>query len=121
MTESKLNGFQGLWKDSVSGSALRITIVIFFSLVAFIAFFFWRLPPEIPLAYSRPWGMAQLVAPYFLFVLLFISAGFVVINTFLASILFEAHQLLARIILWSTFLTALIINIAVMKIILLVI
>jgi hypothetical protein len=37
---------------------------------------YWRnLPPETPLLYSRPWGQDQLVSPYFLWILPFVSSG----------------------------------------------
>lgn len=85
---------------------------IFYSLFAIP-----RLPPQIPFFYSRPWGEDQLGRPYFLW---FLSLGFLLIgflNITLACLLYEKSSLLARILVWGSVLTALIIGLATFKII----
>jgi len=55
-------------------------------LLSFFAFFS-RLPPQLPLFYSRPWGEEQLVEPLFLFLPLIVAGGFLVLNLALARLI----------------------------------
>jgi Ni/Fe-hydrogenase subunit HybB-like protein len=110
-----------LWRDKISGRGLRVAFFLITFLVFLVIAFYWRLPPEIPLTYSRPWGSAQLVPSWFLF---FIILGFgllVVANSLLAAKIFEAEQLLARILVWMNTLAVLLVDVSVLRIVLLVV
>lgn len=112
--------FSLLWKDEVGGLALRLLLLQLTFLVVLLAVFAWRLPPEIPLMYSRPWGLAQLVPSSFLF---FVVAGVALLvgfNSYLSSVYFETEPLLARIVSWAGVLTVFLIDITVTRVFLLV-
>jgi len=47
----------------------KATIAFLLVQISLILFFWSKLPPEVPLFYSRPWGKEQLVNPWFLFLL----------------------------------------------------
>lgn len=55
-----------------------------------------RMPPEIPLYYSRPQGEAQIAPWWMLFALPLIMNGFVVLNGYLAKRLFKDNQLITQ-------------------------
>lgn len=48
------------------------------------AFKFPKLPPQVPLFYTKPWGESQLAAPYLLLLPIVISAAFLLVNTILS-------------------------------------
>ena len=114
------DAFSLVWFDRIGGRALRLSLFFFFFLLLMVGVSFLRIPPQIPLAYSRPWGVAQLVPSPFLFVLLLISFFLVVSNGVLASLLLPTEQLLARILLVISSLTLLLFDITVLRVILLI-
>lgn len=115
------NSLYKLWHNRVSGRALRLTFLLLAILVLLVAIFYWRLPPEIPLTYSRPWGIAQLVPSLFLFLLVGGLTSLVFANLIFAAKMLESEQLLAQIVVWINTLTVLLIVVTVVRVILLVI
>lgn len=109
-----------VWRDRIGGRSLRLSLFFFFLLLLVVGVSFWRIPPQIPLAYSRPWGVAQLVPSSFLFVLLFLTLFLVISTSILAAFLFPSEQLLARILLCGLSLTLLLIDVSVFRVILLI-
>jgi hypothetical protein len=47
----------------------NLTFSFLVAQLGLILFFWKKLPPEVPLFYSRPWGKEQLASPWFLFLL----------------------------------------------------
>lgn len=115
------NSLYELWCDRVAGRALRTVLFLLVVLVLLVIAFYLRLPPEIPLAYSRPWGIAQLVPSSFLFMLAAGLSLLVTVHSIFAAWMFEAEQLLARIMVWINALTVLLIDITVLQVVLLII
>ena len=72
-------------KDRLIKASLYLGI--FFLAVQLVAILiFWRkLPPQVPLLYSRPWGEKQLASPNFLFLLPLLCLVIVTINLLLAA------------------------------------
>lgn len=70
-----------------------------------IALFWLRLPPQIPIFYSRPWGEAILSTKYAIGIIPAITTGIVIVNLFVSS-RFSTNLFLRRIILIFTFLAA---------------
>ncbi len=112
--------FALLWRDPVVGLSFRITVLLLGFFIFIMMFFYWRLPPEIPFAYSRPWGVGQLVPLIFLFVILSLVVLIILINALLATFLFSREQLLARILVWISALVVLLVDITVLRVVLLV-
>lgn len=109
-----------LWCDRVGGRSLRLSLFFFCSLLLLVGVSFWRIPPQIPLAYSRPWGVAQLVPSSFLFVLLFLALFLFISNSILASLFFASEQLLARVLLVVLSLILFLLDLTVLRVILLI-
>jgi hypothetical protein len=70
--------------------------------LTFTTIFYHRLPPQIPLFYSRPWGQEQLAYKIWFFILLLIYSSLLIINLRLASIFFKKTPLLSDLLVWST-------------------
>lgn len=109
-----------LWQDPVIGLSFKVTAFLLGFFIFILLFFYWRLPPEIPLTYSRPWGGEQLVSIVFLFVIFSLIMLIVLANALLATFLFSREQLLARILVWISTLVVLLVDITVLRVVLLV-
>lgn len=88
--------------DRSARLSLIITGLILIFHFSFLASFFSRLPPELPLYYSRPWGQAQLVTPEQFLILPVFSLTVFLINTILALKLHPQEKILARLALWTS-------------------
>lgn len=63
--------------------------------------FFWRkLPPQVPILYSRPWGEQQLLNKPFILLLPGLAALLTLINLGLVSFLFSNQKALAYFLVW---------------------
>ena len=95
--------FDTLLKHYPSSLNIKITFILL-GLSWLILFFFWRkLPPQVPLLYSRPWGEYQLMAKAWLALLPGISTGLTIINLRLASLFFKNQRFLSQLITWLNF------------------
>ena len=92
------------------------SIVSIIMITFFILIFFNRLPPELPLFYSLPWGETQLISKERFFILPIIIILTALINSFIASQLHSLQFVLKRILMLSLLLINLIILITVMNI-----
>ncbi len=75
-----------LWLKKNITRALLISIIIIAGQIIIILLFFSRLPPKVPLFYSRPWGKNQLADPVTLFTLPGYSFGVLIINSIIAAL-----------------------------------
>ncbi len=72
---------------------------------------FWHqqsLPPKIPLWFSQPWGESRLSDPAFLWLLPLLIAFFLVVNNGWAKFLEKNHPQLALLLVWTSFLIAIV-------------
>jgi len=104
----------------------NLTFGFFLAQLISILFFWRKLPPEIPLFYSRPWGKEQLAKPLFLFLLPGLTLVIFLINfAFLVLVKTRLEEkdasLLKKIIETTNFAFSLFCLITLLKIILLVI
>ncbi len=63
--------------------------------------FIWRfskLPPQIPLFYSRPWGEDQLVDYWFIFILPFLLHVYIFLNIYIYNKYYLPNQLVKKIL-----------------------
>lgn len=88
-----------VFSDKTSRIMLVITLVIILLQIAVLFLIMPNLPPEVPLFYSLNWGISQLTASYFLFLLPVFSFLFMFINLILSSLIIKEDNYLARIIL----------------------
>jgi len=112
--------FRTLRQDKIAGwGVLSCLLLLGFHFLFFI-FHFKKLPPQLPLFYSRPWGEEQLGLSWQLTVLPFLTLLFFVFDLFLASKLYHQYPLLAQILVWTSFTFTLLATITLVKIIFLV-
>jgi len=82
--------------------------------------FVWRLPPEIPLFYSRPLGRSQLTSGWWLVVLPSLNLLFFSMNWFLAQTIKSISEVMAAVLSWMSTLVALLITVAMIHVLLLI-
>ena len=66
-----------------------------------------KLPPQVPLFYSRPWGEAMLAAPLALWILPAICASVCLINFSISIFLLSTNRFLVRTLLAASFIVSL--------------
>ena len=108
-----------IWKDPVLGRSVRLGLFLLLFLLVLTLAFFWRLPPELPFLYSRPWGGAQLIPTTFFFPLYFLLLLVILFDSVLASSL-KSERLLARILIITSALAVFLVAVAVIRVFLLV-
>lgn len=59
----------------------KAAITFWIGQILLILFFWQRLPPEVPLFYSRPWGKEQLTTPFGFFILPLLSLIIILIHS----------------------------------------
>ncbi len=111
--------FDLLFKTGVALTSLRINLFLLFGIWIVYGLFFRFLPPEVPLLFSKPYGVEQLVSKQFLAILPGIVTVLFIINTRVASLTLEKDKLLAYIVLWSQTVFGLLASITLLRIILL--
>ena len=108
------------WKevksDKMANASFKFTLVVIIASLFFLFFSWSKLPPEVPLFYSLPWGKEQLVLPYFLWFLPLSSHLFLLLNSFLSSY-FAEDKFLVRVLMMSAGLYALLTSLTLWRII----
>jgi len=96
-----------LLKDKNASWPIKIAfLLIGFSWLGLV--FFWgKLPPEVPLLYSKPWGEEQLVKKPFILFLPGLATIFTLINLRLASYFFKTKKPISYFLIWFNFVTTL--------------
>lgn len=86
---------QAVWQDDFSRHSFIMAAFFWLVSLMLLVFFWFRLPSQIPLFYSHPWGEEQLASPPFVFLL---PGGVLAIMTinFLATSLFPEEKLILR-------------------------
>lgn len=86
---------------------LMVKVFIIFTAIfmSSLIFFFLRwskLPPEVPLYYSLPWGEKQLASPWELTILPTLALSIMVTNFFLAFFFAQDNKLLLKILIYTS-------------------
>lgn len=87
--------------------------------LSFLLIFWMKLPPQVPLFYSKPWGEEQLVSPVFLLLPLVLSGVFILANALLISILPE-NIFLKRALILAAAIASILASITVIRILFLI-
>lgn len=109
-----------VWGDKVCGLALRWLGGLLGLSVLMVGLSFKRLPPEIPLWFSRPWGITQLADKKWVLIFpasLTIMSGLILM---VAGMVYREEKLLARLLMAGGALIAFLLVYALGRIILLV-
>lgn len=114
-------GLDALLESKIAKISIRLSLG-FLVLVSILILIFWtKLPPEIPLFYSRPWGKDQLVKKSWFLILSFICFFLMVFNLQLASLWLKKKALLAKILMWTGVILAFLTGTTIIRILLIVI
>lgn len=112
--------FSAFWQEKTIRIATRISFAVLFFTLGFLILTWRRLPPQVPLFYSLPWGEEQLGSPSFLLILPLSCLIFGVLNFFLAFFSFEKQPLASKILVWLTVIVTLLASLTLVKIIFLI-
>lgn len=86
---------------------LKIQFLAILILLVIFIFKFNRLPPQIPLLYSKPEGDEQLVDSFMIFLLPFFSTCIIIINTFIYNQYFTNNIFLETVLYYVNLLVSL--------------
>lgn len=87
----------GFLSDKANFWSFLISIIFVLLQVTLIVFYLRRLPPEIPLFYSKPWGAPMLAHQIFIWLIPVISFFFIFINFCLVIFFLRENKFLARV------------------------
>lgn len=85
-------------KDKAIKASLQLSFLFLTGQLVVLLFFWPRLPPQVPLFYSRPWGKEQLTAPIGLLILPVISFLVTLINLAAASLMPKEEKLISQLL-----------------------
>lgn len=109
--------FNTLITDSILRKVIQFTILLMGLDFCVLAILWAYLPPQLPLLYSRPWGLDQLVSKSFFIFLPLSSLLLIIINLIIASLAYKKEALLSKILVFSSGFVCLLCNIALIQII----
>jgi len=96
--------FMSLHANTIIRWSSRITILLIFSSILILLFSWNKLPTEIPLWYSKPWGKDRLANPAWLFLLPSASFFWYITNSFLSIHVTKDHLVFSQILFLSALL-----------------
>lgn len=106
-----------LKEDNFVWLSFLITIVLAVLIIVLIFITWNRLPPQVPLFYSRPWGETQLSPTWGLWLLAIFSFTILGFNLILSLLYFQKNVLIRKILAATSLLFSLLSIITVIKII----
>ncbi|MBU0619329.1 hypothetical protein KKD62_03785 [Patescibacteria group bacterium] len=98
---------------------VKAILIINVLIIGFLIVVWPKLPPEVPLFYSRPWGEPQLAKKTELWLLSASGWTLTLINLKISSKIFARHQTLTLALIWSNLVGVLLASIALIEIVLL--
>jgi hypothetical protein len=107
-------------KNTIFKFGVQAAIFFLVAQIAAWIIFIRKLPPQIPLFYSRPWGEKQLANPFFLLILPALSLIVLLTNTILASIMSQENKLVNQLLVIAAALFSLLCLTTLLKIVTLV-
>lgn len=88
----------GFLNDKTSFWSFLVSIIFVLLQVLLIAFYWRRLPPEIPLFYSKPWGSAMLSHLLFIWIIPALSFFFIFVNFCIVIFFLQENKFLNRVL-----------------------
>ena len=105
-----------LLKHKTIGFSIRLSLFLLALIVIIIVIFWTKLPPHLPLFYSKTWGKDQLAPKWWFLALPFICFLMVILNIRLASLFLKKEKWLAKILIWSVVILTLLVSTTIIKI-----
>lgn len=88
----------GFLNDKTSFWSFLVSIIFMVFQVSLIAFYWKRLPPEIPLFYSKPWGSSMLAHQIFIWLIPTLSFLFIFVNFCIVIFFLQENKFLNRVL-----------------------
>lgn len=85
-------------QDKILTARFRLAFIICVVQLVILFSFWQRLPPQVPLFYSRPWGTNQLTSPLGLLTLPGLSVAIILINLLIGRFIDQKEILMKQII-----------------------
>lgn len=79
-----------------------LALFLVFVQAGFLVLVYRKLPPQVPLLYSRPWGEEQLVSTYGLFLLPLLSLAIIGINRLILGFFPKEETFMAKVLEWAS-------------------
>lgn len=111
-TRHEINTF---FKDKLMVKLFKLNIGLICLQWILFGVFLVYLPPELPLLYSKPWGVDQLVNKYYLSILPASSTILLIIDFLISSWMIKKSVLVSKIMMWSMVVANILASIAVVK------
>lgn len=112
--------FDSLLKNKLTNFNVKATLFLLTASWLILLFFFKKLPPQVPLLYSKPWGESQLADKELMFLLPGISSLLSFINLRLASFFFKDERFLGLLMVWLNFTVVTLATITLIRILLII-
>ena len=110
-----------LLNDEAIKTALRFNLALIAFVFIFVAIFWTKLPPQLPLFYSKPWSQDQLAPKSWFLILPSICFLMVLFNLRLASLFLKKEALLAKILVWTATILVLLVSTTIIRILFIVV
>ncbi len=98
----------------------RLGFALHLVIIGLLLFVWTRLPPLVPLYYSRPWGTEQIGTPLQLALVVGASLFLFFVNTTAAAQLYQHDHFLGRLLFWGACFLVLVLMYSIVSIVLLV-
>jgi len=102
-------------------TSLRLVIILAVIEASLIGFLYKRIPLQVPLFFSRPWGEEQLAPRFYLFSLPLGLIILTVVNVWIAAQFYEKDSLLTYLLIFSITLVSLLVSVTLFQILFLVV
>ena len=113
--------FDSLVSHKQIKTAVRIGFILPIFSFLILTFFWKKLPPQVPLFYTKPWGEEQLAKNFFLWMLPSFSLILTLINLRIASLFYNARSFLSYLIVWGNVTVCLLATITLIRILLIIV
>ncbi len=96
-------GEKKLSQDRIFAFVFLFCVISFLSQASLILASWSKLPPQVPIFYSLPWGERVLAAPYFLWLLPALTISFIFLNIFMAILTAKENLFLTKALYLTNF------------------
>ena len=101
--------------------AVRLSFILPILSFLILAFFWKKLPPKVPLFYTKPCGEEQLAKDFFLWLLPGLSLLLTLVNLRIASLFYKKQPFLTQLIVWCNVVVCLLTTVTLIRILLIII
>ena len=92
------NAYSFFFQNALHRWCARLGFAAHLMIIGLLLFVWTRLPPQLPLYYSRPWGTEQIGTPWHLAAVVGASLLLFFINTTIAALLYRHDHFLGRLL-----------------------